>query len=322
MSIKPKVLIIIGPTGVGKSELAYTTIPGLCPHAHIINADSQQVYQGLDIGTAKPTKTEQGLLPHHLFDICTPNQQFSAGDFKQSAQDLVASISESGGLPVFLGGTGFYLRHLLYDYSNPPPSDSHIRAQLEMDCNTYGLSVMRERLFDCDPDSYQEISANDKYRVLRALEIYLVSGKPRKYFIHSLKPRSDWDWKLLCLNRPRQQLYDRINLRADTMIHLGLITEIQGLLSAGWTFQDPGLQAIGYKEFESYFSNNDTSESIEAQDITRDQLLDKVIEQIKQHTRNYAKRQLTFFRGFKEALWLDNPDQESFAQIINQYGHL
>ena len=317
--MKPKVLIIIGPTGVGKSELTYQTVPRLFPQAHIINADSQQVYKGLDIGTAKPTKTELALLPHHLFDICTPNQQFSAGDFKKSAQELVTTISDAGGLPIFLGGTGFYLRHLLYDYSNPPPSDPQVRAQLELDCDTYGLSVMRERLHGCDPDSYQEISPNDKYRVLRALEIYLVSGKPRKHFMSSLKPRSDWDCKLVCLNRSRQQLYHRINLRVDTMMNQGLLAEIQSLLSAGWTFQDPGLQAIGYKEFEPLFSRNESSLSIHNQNEFDGHLLQRVIEQIKQHTRNYAKRQLTFFRGFQEAIWLENPDQESLPHTLNDW---
>lgn len=314
MNTKPKVLIVLGPTGVGKSELTYQVVPELVPHGHIINADSQQVYLGLDLGTAKPSKGEQSLLPHHLFDICQPDQQFSAGDFKQCLESLVPSISDSGGLPIVLGGTGFYIKHAFYHYSNPPPSDPEVRGQLEKDCLSYGLTVMRERLKTWDPQSYLEISPQDKYRILRALEIFLISGKPRSHFLQSLQPRGDWDWTMICLNRSRQELYERINQRVDAMIAKGLVDEIRGLIAQGWTFENPGLQAIGYKEFAPVFPS---SIRLGSKDDALDQIqVQQAREEIKQHSRNYAKRQLTYFRGFKEAVWLTNPTKESYAQLL------
>lgn len=275
MKNKPSVLFLFGPTAVGKTECLRELFLN---NAEIINADSMQVYCGMNIGTAKPDADFLSLIPHHLIDIRQPNQQFHAGDFVNEAQRLVEEIRERGVLPVVCGGTAFYFLNLLYGLPEVPPTNREVAAAIEAEIVNGGRERLYEELKRVDPLSAHRIPIGDTYRLTRALEVYRTQKRPLSSYKVNQTPREDWDIKVMALARPREELYRRIDQRVEMMFQQGLYEEWKSLCALGFQENDPGMKAIGYGEFFKF------------------QDLDEVKRAIQKNSRHYAKRQITFFQ--------------------------
>jgi len=296
------VCILLGPTGVGKTQvLEESFYPGF----EVISADSGQVYRGCDTGTAKPSSKLCEKIPHHLIDIIDPDCQFSVGDFVSRADSCVKEILGRGNIPVVSGGTAFYIKNFILGLSEAPPGDAKIREELENECKSKGLSAMFEMLESMDPESAAKINQQDKYRILRALEINRVSGKQRNIFAIGQKPREEYSFLLIGLARERKELLERINRRVDDMFSLGLPDEVRKLVDMGYKEQDPGLRGIGYAEFFPMFKGEYT--------------LEEIREMIKLHTRQYAKRQMTFFRKLPDVLWFHPDSRKEIEGTVTRF---
>jgi len=258
-----------------------------------------QVYRGMDIGTAKPSVKERECLPHHLIDIRDPSQQFNAGDFVRLADDACLQIAGRGKLPVVSGGTGFYLKNFIMGLSEAPPSDREIRSQLKLELKEKGSAALMEELAAGDPVSARRIHINDEYRLLRALEVLRSSGCPLSSFeTNAVKKRSCFRFITTGLSRPREELYRRINLRCAEMFRQGLEEEVRSLYESGFTPDDPGLHAIGYREF--FIEDAESPGKWQfSQDTAGVQAL------VAQNSRRYAKRQITFFAGIPNVKWIE-----------------
>jgi tRNA dimethylallyltransferase len=306
------VLVLFGPTASGKTGILLELFNS--SQAEVVSADSMQVYRGMDIGTAKPSAKEQEHLPHHLIDIRDPSQQFNSGDFVRLADEACTEIAERGRLPVISGGTGFYLKNFIMGLSEAPPSCEKTRVALKQELKEKGATALMEELAVVDPVSAQRIHLNDEYRLTRALEVYRTSGQPLSSFeIPAAKQRDCVRFIIVGLSRPREELYRRINLRCKKMIHQGLAAEVRSLYEAGYTPNDPGLRAIGYREF--FVNDDETSGGWRlSQDIDGLQAL------IAQNSRRYAKRQITFFAGIPGVKWIEavDSDAKTAAFITNE----
>jgi len=262
-----------------------------------------QVYRGMDIGTAKPSPEERALLPHHLIDIRNPDEQFTAGDFVLLAREAIDDIARRGAIPVVSGGTGFYLRNLVLGLPDAPPSDRAIRDALKLELQEKGAAALMEELARFDPVSAGKIHLNDQYRLLRALEVQRLCNRPLSSFsVSSGAGACGYDFRIIGLSRPREELYRRIDARCAAMFSRGLPDEVRKLYEAGYTPRDPGLRAIGYREF---FVEDPPASGVYrlSQDIAGVQAL------VAMNSRRYAKRQITFFSSLPGAKWI-NPNEE------------
>ncbi len=301
MSNLPPLLLISGPTAVGKSAVALE-LARRC-NAEIINGDSLQVYRYLDIGTAKPDRNERGLLPHHLFDILDPDQSFNATDFQLRADAIIDEIHGRGALPLVVGGTGLYLKALLFGLCRIPEIEPEIRIQLESRLEQEGSESLHAELSRYDAVMAARLAPRDKTRVLRALEIVLATGKSITYFQEQHKfsaPR--YNFLHVFLDLDREQLYQRINRRVELMIETGLRDEVQALLEKGYSPELKPLQSIGYQQMIEHLAGRLT--------------LDQAISDIQQATRRYAKRQLTWFRNDKDALRVEVANWQKIIEMI------
>ena len=282
---KLPVIVIFAPTASGKTALTKELFaPGgshFILNAEIISADSQAIYKGMDIGTAKPEPELRQILPHHLIDIRTPDQQYNVSDFVNDADRLCREIAARGNTPVICGGTGFYIRSFLYGIAPTPESDPALREKLKARIAEEGNEALYEELKAIDPVSASKIHPNDAYRICRALEVYYLSGKTRCEFATAPALRPQYDFRLKLLQPPRDVLYERINQRVDQMIEQGLEQEVQQLIKAGYTKDSPGMKAIGYHEWFEYDDR------------------EQVIQAIKHNSRKYAKKQYTYLRDIK-----------------------
>ncbi|MCL2252703.1 MAG: tRNA (adenosine(37)-N6)-dimethylallyltransferase MiaA [Treponema sp.] len=326
------VLILFGPTASGKTGIllelfnSSNSKNSTVVQAEVISADSMQVYRGMNIGTAKPSADETARLPHYLIDIREPSEQFNAGDFVRLADKACHEISSRGNIPVVSGGTGFYLKNFIMGLSEAPPSCKEVREQLKLEFNEKGAAALMEELAVCDPVSARRIHINDEYRMLRALEVYRSCGKPLSSFEMNSKDRqtnttrNNFRFIIIGLSRPRDELYNRINLRCDQMFKQGLPDEVKSLYEKGYTPNDPGLRAIGYREF--------FIEEPEAPCLWRlSQDIDGVKALIAQNSRRYAKRQITFFAGIPGVRWVECCKSEietanKIKEIINETASL
>lgn len=275
--MKP-VIIIQGPTAVGKSTLALEVAQKL--NLEIISADSRQVYKYMDLATAKPTKDELRLVKHHLIDIITPDEAYNAGRFTREATDIVDHSNIE--FPIICGGTGFYISSFLEGLCKIPEIPSEIRDSITLDWETKGNKIMYQQLLSIDPTVAQKVSDNDKQRIIRALEVYYGTGRTISSFWEEqglLQPRKVLNILLL---DERETIYERINQRYEQMVVSGLLEEIRNLLDMGYTAESPGLTAVGYKELLPYILHKEN--------------LANCINLAKQHSRNYAKRQLTWYK--------------------------
>lgn len=289
------VVVVVGPTAVGKTEL----VRKLFTHrAEVISADSMQVYRGLDIGTAKPGPEVRRGLPHHLIDVTDPSEQFTVGDFVHAADRLVPQISRRGNLPVISGGTAFYVRGFLFGLPDTPPAFTEIRALIKREMEQRGNDEMFAELAEVDPVTAARISSADSYRIERALEVYRGTGRPLSSFTVPSSYREQYRALLIGLNRPREELYGRINARVERMFTDGLLREVVALLQSGCGESTPCMQGIGYREVAAFRRSGCGS-------------VRSLIELIQRNTRRYAKRQLTFFRRFPDIQWFhpDNTDE-------------
>jgi tRNA dimethylallyltransferase len=308
------VLVLFGPTASGKTgilrELFISGKNGL--KAEVISADSMQVYRGMDIGTAKPSAEERSRLPHHLIDIRDPDEQFNTGDFCRLADEACHQIAGRGKLPVVSGGTGFYLKNFIMGLSEAPPSDKAIRVQLKQELKEKGAGPLMEELAACDPVSAGRIHINDEYRLLRALEVQRLTNRPLSSFqVNAVNKRAGFRFLIIGLKRPREELYRRIDLRCAEMFRQGLESEVRALYEAGYTPDDPGLRAIGYREF-FYCDETDNPGEWKLSENA-----DGVQELAAQNSRRYAKRQVTFFASIPGVKWIqpDNDEAETAKRI-------
>ena len=305
---KLPVIVIFAPTASGKTALTRELFaPGgshFILNAEIISADSQAVYKGMDIGTAKPEQELRAVLPHHLIDILTPDQQYNVSDFVDDADRACHDIAARGKTPVICGGTGFYIRNFLYGVPPTPVSDEKLRNQLKERIAKEGNEALYEELKKIDPQSASKIHPNDAYRICRALEVYYISGKTRTDFAVQPQLRAKYDFTFIVLEPPRDVLYHRIEQRVNQMVEQGLEQEVHSLIAAGYTKDSPGLKAIGYHE---WFEYSDRQQAIKA---------------IIHNTRKYAKKQYTYIRDIPGSLVIpyQNPADDIYKvyDIINK----
>jgi len=301
--------ILAGPTAVGKTDISIKLAHKL--NGEIISADSMQIYKKMDIGSAKITKEEMDGVPHHLIDIVDPKEEFSVAMFKKYAEENIKKINEKGKLPMVVGGTGFYINSLIYNYSFAETNrDEEYRLELENLAEEKGKEYVHGLLKDIDMDSYTKLYPNDLKRVIRALEVYKVTGKSISQFAKE-EDVFNIPYKVhyYVLNMNREILYERINKRVDIMIEKGLIDEVIRLRKEGYTSDMQSMKGIGYKEILSYLDGEIS--------------LEKAIDMIKQFSRNYAKRQLTWFRKDPRVNWINKDEftneDEIVSYIINNF---
>lgn len=297
--MKEKVLVILGPTATGKSHCAIEIAKKY--NGEIISGDSMLVYKGMDIGTAKPTAEELALVPHHLVDILPPDASFSVVDFKQQAERLITEITARGHLPIIAGGTGLYIKALLEGYAfNEAEEDSELRRALEREATEQGAQVLHDRLRELAPQEAERIHPNNVRRVIRALESALQGESVNQYGAAEMP----YNALVVGLNMERQALYARINKRVDLMLEAGLEQEVHELLEQGVHPDCQSMQSIGYRQMVWY--------------IDAGMPYDDAVEKLKQATRNFAKRQLTWYKKMPYIHWLQLDAEPDYAQAVAQ----
>lgn len=294
---KIPVFVLYAPTAAGKTALleALFAADAHTPYAgrvEIISADSMQVYRGMNIGTAKPDSSFLKRLPHHLIDIVEPSYSWGTAEFVEKADELCRDIWKRGKLPVVAGGTAFYIQNFLYGLPKAPEADETVRSMLMERSKKEGSAALHKELEACDPESAAKIHENDEYRIVRALEVFMSTGKKRSEYECGYTLRDDFAFVPVHLTRSREELFDRINARVEDMFRQGLAAEVRSLIEEGYTAEDSGMRAIGYREF---FQMKDKTGSF---DFENGHWLGAVKEMIKTDTRKYAKKQENFFSLF------------------------
>lgn len=301
MASKIPLLLLVGPTGVGKTSLSIDLAEKL--NGEIISADSMQIYKFMNIGTDKILEDEMKGIPHYLINIIEPDEDFTVADFKINATECIENIYALNKLPMVVGGTGLYINSLVYDlsFTRVPPNDD-FRNKYEELANKYGNNYIYEELEKIDLPSAKRINVNDRKRIVRALEIYYETGKPMSSnYKNFRKYNENYNIVMVGLTMKREELYSRINNRVEEMIKNGLIDELKALLDMGYTRELNSLQGLGYKEVIGYLNN--------------EMNLDETIDLIKRNTRKFAKRQLTWFRRDNRINWVDLNNYDSKDEI-------
>jgi tRNA dimethylallyltransferase len=297
-------LVIAGPTAVGKTDCVISLAERFS--AEIIAADSMQVYKYLNLGTAKPTLEQQRAAKHHLIDLVTPDQEFAVSDYRRLFEETMTEVISRGKLPILSGGTGLYIRACLQDYlgDNPAGADWDLRGRLQDIARERGPQLLFEQLEKVDPLSASRIHPNDLRRVIRALEVYQTTGKPISE-LQSNRPAAErYQLAYVFLERDRADLYSRIDKRVDCMIEEGLLDEVRSLLKMGYSPDLKPMQGLGYRQMINYLEQNCSWE--------------EAVASMKQQTRNYAKRQLTWFRRepIDLRINLSNRGSEFLSEIL------
>ena len=292
---KIKLLVLAGPTGSGKSELAVRIAEHI--GAVIVNADSMQIYRGMDIGTAKPSPEATARVPHHLLSMVSPAVNFTASDFRREAAAAIADIDGRGRKAIVVGGTGLYIRALLDGLVDSPNGDPQLRLQFA----ELPGEELRRRLFLVDPETASRLHANDRVRLIRALEVFSQTGRPISVFRSEHAFAGGYYQALkMAIRVERQELYRRIDCRVERMLQDGLVAEVDSLLASGYGVEFKSMRAIGYKEIAAFLAGGSS--------------LDEAVSLIKRDTRRYAKRQMTWFGKENDINWLEYPG--SFANIL------
>ena len=301
--MKPKLVIITGPTAAGKTELSIGLAKKL--NGEIISADSMQVYKGMDIGTAKIKEAEMQGIVHHLIDVFEPEHGMNVAEFKSLAKAAIEDIHSRGKLPILVGGTGFYIRAVLYDTEFEAEETNSFREELSQLAET---AEGREKLFamlhEEDPEAAENIHPNNIKRVIRALEFkHNTGGKISEHNVTEKQKESPYDFTYFVLTMNRDKLYARIEKRIDIMLEEGLVDEVKGLIERGLTEDHVSMQAIGYKEIYQYLVGRMS--------------LPEAVELLKKNTRHFAKRQLTWFRHEREVTWVDKDEYKDESEILD-----
>ena len=289
--MKPKVVVIVGPTASGKTSLSIELAKNI--DGEIISADSMQIYKDMNIGTAKVTKEEAQGIKHYLVDCVSPDERYTVSNFKKDSENAIEEILKNGKTPIVVGGTGLYVNSLIYGIEYQDMKfDEKYRDELMQEAKTQeGLEKLWKQANTIDPEAMKKISPNDAKRIVRVLEIYNATGKTKTYNeILSRQKEVKYDFRIFGINFERQKLYDRINRRVDIMFEQGLEEEVRKLLQK-YSYFPTAMQGLGYKEVVEYFDGK--------------LKYDEMVEKIKQESRRYAKRQLTWFRRNEKIIWLD-----------------
>ncbi|KAA9025796.1 tRNA (adenosine(37)-N6)-dimethylallyltransferase MiaA [Niallia endozanthoxylica] len=289
MTAKCKLLCLIGPTAVGKTATSIKLAHAF--NGEIISGDSMQIYKQMDIGTAKIKQAEMQGIPHYLIDIKHPTESFSAAEFQELVREKISEITSRGKLPIIVGGTGLYIQSVLFDYQfSEAPSNDEFRHSLEEQAEKKGNLFLHDQLMKYDPESAEKIHPNNVRRIIRALEIYHCTGKTMSEWQETQTPEPLYDAAVIGLTMEREKLYERINRRVDMMMQEGLLNEVKQLFQQGIR-NCQSIQAIGYKELYEYLDGKVS--------------LDEAVVNLKQNSRRYAKRQLTWFRNKMDVEWFD-----------------
>lgn len=304
--MEKRVVAIVGPTASGKTKLGIELAIKL--NSEIISADSRQVFKELTIGTAKPDINELMKVKHHFIHHISINEKYDVGKFVQEASEVIRNLHNQNKIPVVVGGSGLYINSLLYGIFEGPPADDLIRKNLELELQNSGIQSLLNKLKKIDPETFDRIDKNNPRRIIRALEVYYLTGFPISVLQKVKHKKPDYEILIFGLNWERKLLYERINNRVEQMIQMGLIEEVKEVISKFGENINTVLQTVGYKETIQFLKNEiDYSEMVEL---------------IKRNTRRYAKRQLTWFRKNKDIHWFNLQSEKDFVQIVNQITQL
>ena len=300
---KNKLIILAGPTASGKTSVSIDLAKRL--GGEIISADSMQVYKYMDVGTAKISVEEMQGVKHHLIDVLDPKEDFNIVKFQNMVKCSIEEIVKNGHIPILVGGTGFYIQSVIYDIDfNNEDDNSSVRKKLEEEYDAFGADFMHEKLKKIDIVSAQTIHKNNKKRIIRAIEYFLINNEPiSSHNEVQREKKSPYDYRFFVLNPPRDILYERINKRVDIMVENGLVDEVKKLREMGLSMENISMQGIGYKEILEYLDGEVSLES--------------AIENIKQNTRHMAKRQVTWFKREKDVIYVDPFSFESNDKIVD-----
>ena len=300
----PRIAVICGPTGVGKTTAAIEIASAL--DAEIISADSMQVYRHMDIGTAKPSAMEKARIPHHMIDVVDPDEPFDAQRYANMGQSLIFQLAEQGIPVVVAGGTGFYIRALIHGLFESGTGNSDIRHNLKNEADTKGTDELYQRLRQCDPKAAEKIHPHDAFRIVRALEIYETTGQPISACHQEHRQAAPlFDVLKIGLFRQRDLLYERINRRVELMVEDGLVDEVKSLLKKGFSSELKPLQSIGYRHITAFLEGRLS--------------WDDTLQTLKQDTRRYAKRQLTWFNADSQVKWVNADHLDEITNTIKTF---
>lgn len=301
---KPKLVVICGPTGIGKTAAAILLAEAY--NGEIISADSMQIYRFMEIGTAKPTPEEKARIRHHMVDIIDPEDPFDAARYESMARKIIRDLHEQGKLPIVAGGTGFYIRALTSGLFDAAPIDPKVRQRLREEAAALGPDALFERLSACDPASAEKLHSNDTFRIIRALEVFETTGRPIS--IHHLKHQfreQPFRQIKIGLTMNRNALYARIDARVDAMLREGLLDEVRKLLGKGYAPSLKSMQSIGYRHMAAFIQGRLSWE--------------EAVRTLKRDTRRYAKRQMTWFKTDRSIHWLAPDRIDEMKQLIDAF---
>ena len=291
--------MIAGPTAIGKSQLAIDLAHEFS--CEILSADSRQFYREISIGTAKPTEEEMQCIPHHFINNLSINEYFSVGDFEKEALKVIEKLHQKNDVAIMVGGSGLYINGVIYGFDELPPSDEKTRTFLEEQFQLHGIEWLQNKLHELDEVTFHKIDKGNHHRMMRAIEVSMVTGEPYSLLLQKKAKPRPFETIFIVLNTEREKLYNKINSRVDLMMKNGLLEEVKGLTEHQ---QNNALNTVGYKELFDYLNGSCT--------------LDFAIDKIKQNSRNYAKRQITWFKKNEEARWFEPTQKEEIVKFIKE----